>query len=145
MDAMVKALWMVLLVISFPVLVHAQEGLLKDLYSEVFELYDKGRYSEAADIAEAALDIAKKAFGPEHPNVGISLNNLGYLFDVQGKPTTSQFLYKQALAILENSLGPDHFRVGIVLRNMADCYRKMGRLHEAKRLEARAAKINTRR
>ncbi len=133
--------WMAMLLILLPLAVQAQEALLKNLYSQVFKLYEQGRYSEAADIAKKALKVAEDTFGEEHPNVGISLNNLAYLYDCQGNHTKSGPLYKRALAILEKALGPDHLRVGLVLSNMAERSRKMGKRDEADRLEARAARI----
>ena len=134
---------MAMLLILLPMAVQAQEALLKNLYSQVFKLYDEGRYSEAADVAKKALKVAEDTFGDEHPNVAISLNNLAYLYDCQGNYIKSEPLYKRALAILEKVLGPDHFRVGFVLSNMAERSRKTGKKEEANRLEARAAKILT--
>ena len=123
----------------------AQEVLLENLYSQVFQLYDQGRYSEAADIAKEALKVAEDTFGEDHPNVAISLNNLAYLYDCQGNHAQSGPLYRRALGILEKAVGPDHFRVGLVLRNMAERCRKMGKKDEADRLEARAENIRANR
>ena len=75
--------------------------------------------------------------------LGISLNNLAYLLNLQGQWTISRLLYARALAILEKTLGQNHVRVGIVLRNMADCCRRLGKYHEAEKLEARAERIET--
>jgi len=139
-----KVFWMAMLLILLPMAVQAQEALLKNLYSQVFKLYDQGRYSEAADIAKKALKVAEDTFGEEHPNVAISLNNLAYLYDCQCNHAKSEPLYKRALAILEKALVPDHFRVGFVVSNMAERSRKMGKKDEADRLEARAARIRSR-
>lgn len=139
-----KVFWMAMLLILLPMIVQAQEALLKSLYSQVFKLYDQGRYSEAAHIAKKALKVAEDTFGEEHPNVAISLNNLAYLYDCQCNHAKSEPLYKRALAILEKALGPDNFRVSFVLNNMAERSRKMGRKDEADRLEARAVRIRSR-
>jgi tetratricopeptide (TPR) repeat protein len=139
----VKALGALLLGLCFTLPVQAQEYLLGDLFNQMFKLHDQGRLSEAVETAERALEVAEETFGAEHPNVGISLNNLAYLLDLQGQWTISRLLYARALTILEKTLGHDHVRVGIVLRNMADCCRKLGKYREADELEAHAERIET--
>jgi len=140
-----KVFWMATVLILLPMAGQAQEALLEDLYSQVFQLYEQGRYSEATGIAKEAVKVAEETFGQDHPNVAISLNNLAYLYECQGEHAQSGPLYKRALAILEKALGPDHYRVGLVLRNMAERCRKMGEKDEAERLKARAAKIRANR
>jgi tetratricopeptide (TPR) repeat protein len=140
-----KVFCMAIVLILLPMAGQAQEALLEDLFSQVFELHGLGRYSEATDRAKEALKVAEDTFGQDHPNVAISLNNLAYLYDCQGEYAQSGPLYKRALAILEKALGPDHFRVGLVLSNMAERCGKMGKRDEAERLKARAAKIRTNR
>jgi len=136
---------MAIVLILLTMAAQAQEALLEDLFSQVFELYEQGQYLEATDIAKEALKVAEETFGQDHPDVAISLNNLAYLYDCQGNHAQSGPLYKRALAILEKALGPHHFRVGQVLSNMAERCRKMGKEDEAERLEARAAKIRANR
>jgi tetratricopeptide (TPR) repeat protein len=140
-----KVFWIAMLLLLLPMGGQAQDALLENLYSQVFELYEQGRYSEAADIAKEALKVAEETFGQEDPNVAISLNNLAYLYDCQGNHAQSGPLYRRALTILEKALGPDHFRVALVLSNMAERCRKMGKTDEAETLEARAAKIRANR
>ena len=52
------------------------------------------------------MAIDEKALGPDHPNVAIDLNNLGVLYDAQGKYSEAEPLFKRALAIDEKALGP---------------------------------------
>ena len=106
-----------LLGLCFALPVQAQEYLLDDLFGQMFQLHDQGRFSEAIEVAERALQVAEATFGVDHPNVGISLNNLAYLLDLQGQWTMSHLFYARALTILEKGLGRDHERVGIILRN----------------------------
>ena len=44
------------------------------------------------------------AFGPDHPNVGTSLNNLAELYANQGQYAQAEPLYKRSLAIFEKAL-----------------------------------------
>ena len=46
-----------------------------------------------------ALAIRKKVLGEEHPSVATSLNNLGLLYNNQGKYDEAEKMYKEALAI----------------------------------------------
>ena len=45
----------------------------------------QGRYEEAEPLYNRSLAISKKALGPDHPDVGRALNNLGLLYFYQGK------------------------------------------------------------
>jgi tetratricopeptide (TPR) repeat protein len=85
----------------------------------------------------------EKALEPEHPDVATSLNNLALLYDVQGKYTEAEPLYRRSLTILENVLVPSHPIVATVCENLADCLRKLGKANEAEEFDARARKIRS--
>ena len=53
-----------------------------------------------------ALAIKEKALGPDHPDVGTTLNNLAALYEKQGRTTEAEPLLKRALTIREKALGP---------------------------------------
>jgi len=78
-----------------------------------------------------------------HPDVAISLNNLGKQYYEQGKYIESEGFYKHALAFFEKALGPNHPQVATVLENMTELYKKMGNEEEAKKFEERAKKIRS--
>ncbi|MGH1407888.1 MAG: alpha/beta hydrolase, partial [Rhodomicrobiaceae bacterium] len=51
------------------------------------ELYSaQGRYAEAEPLYKRSLNIREKALGPDHPNVGQSLNNLAGLYEKLKRP-----------------------------------------------------------
>ena len=87
---------------------------------------------------QARLAIGEKALGPDHPDVGIRLNNLAQLYHGQGRYAEAEPLYKRGLAITEKALGPDHPDVGIRLNNLALLYHDQGRYAEAEPLYKRA-------
>ena len=60
-----------------------------------------------------ALAIDEKSYGPEHPNVAISLNNLAALLQVTNRLQEAEPLMRRALAIDEKSYGPEHPSVAI--------------------------------
>ena len=65
------------------------------------------------------MAIREKALGPEHPDVGNSLNNLATLYYTLGRYAEADPLFKRALAISEKAHGPDHLDVSQSLNNLA--------------------------
>jgi CHAT domain-containing protein/tetratricopeptide (TPR) repeat protein len=104
-------------------------------------LFGQGKYAEATEVAKCSLALTEKKFGPEHPDVGGSLNNLAELYRAQGRYAEAEPLYKRALAIREKALGPDHPDVGDSLNNFALLYDRQGRYAEAEPLYKRALAI----
>src|SRR3989338_4939373 len=101
--------------VSFVAPTYAQESLWNELNAKAFTLYQQGQYSEAATVAEEALKVAERTFGPDHPHVAASLNNLAELYKAQGKYAQAEPLHKRALEILGKVLGPDHPHVATSL------------------------------
>ena len=80
------------------------------LNQAVIKLYRSGDYDLAAVVAKQALEVAEKDFGPDHPNVAQSLNNLAKLYSAQGHQREAEPLYQRARAIEEktpSSVRPD--------------------------------------
>jgi CHAT domain-containing protein len=78
-----------------------------------------------------SLAIKEKAFGPDHPDVALSLNNLAQLYHAQGRYTDAEPMYKRSLTIREKTLGADHPDVAASLNNLAELYRTQGRYADA--------------
>ena len=119
----------------------AHQKSWKELDTESRMLIHQGRYSEAAKVTDEAVTVAEKQFGPNHPAVVKSLNNLAKLYQTQANYGEAESLYKRALAINEKALGPQHPRVAAVCENLAGLYRQIGKKSEAEALEERARKI----
>ena len=66
-------------------------------------LDDTDRAGEAEQPYQRALAIRIKALGGEHPDVAVSLSNLGYLFRKQQKYPEAEKLFRKALAISEKN------------------------------------------
>jgi tetratricopeptide (TPR) repeat protein len=97
----------------------------------VVRLHEAGRYSEALPLAVNAVALAERLHGPDHPNVGTALNNLGLLYRALERNAEAEPVYKRYLAIREKTLGPDHPNVATALNNLAVMYRAQGRYAEA--------------
>ncbi len=73
--------------------------------------------------------------------MAINLNNLGFLYQAQGRYAEAGSLYRRALAIREKALGSEHPSVAASLENYAALRRETGRSDEAAKMEARAEAI----
>jgi tetratricopeptide (TPR) repeat protein len=66
------------------------------------------KHEEAERYYRSALRLKKIVLGPRHPDVGISLNNLGELYRKLGRVAEARAAQASAVAILRHALGPRH-------------------------------------
>lgn len=116
------------------------EASWKALMNQVRALYQQGKYREAVPLAKEALKVAEQTFGPDHPHMAQSLNNLGVLYERQGQYAKAEHLYKRALGILEKTV-PNNPMVLATLERLAEMYIELGKDEEAVPLLNRARKI----
>ena len=60
------------------------------------------------------------------PMFATRLNNLGVVYQAQGKFPEADDVYRRAQAIWESTHGSNHPRVAVVLNNRAAFYRRLG-------------------
>jgi tetratricopeptide (TPR) repeat protein len=72
------------------------------------------------------LEIEEKHFGPDHPEVAITLTNLGEAYGKLGDSKKKRDLLERALEIEEKHFGPDHPKVAITLTNLGLAYGELG-------------------
>ena len=89
------------------------------LNREIQKLRSEGQYNQAVTTAEKALKAAEKTFGPDHPNMATSLNNLAEIYMILGEYAKAESFYKRSLAIYEKMFGPDHFNMVRHLNSIA--------------------------
>ena len=77
-----------------------------------------------------AVAIRELALGKDHPDVALTLNNLGNVLQAQGSYDEAKAAYARALAIYAQSLGPHHPDAALAAYNLS-------------RLEAARGKIKT--
>ena len=63
--------------------------------------YLQVRYADAESLHRRSLAIRERALGPDHPDVGTTLNNLAVLLHSQGRYEDAETLFKRALGIRE--------------------------------------------
>ena len=92
---------------------------------EGMKAYKAGRYREAEDLLEKAIQAAV-----DTRNVGgaaASMRNLAVLKKSQGRYEAAEAIYKEILELFEKAAGRDHPLVGETLLGLADTYARAGR------------------
>ena len=90
----------------------------------------EGRFEEAQHWARAAKGVLGRLGAHELLHAWL-LNNLGCVYQLQGRKEDAVHAQKQALAIKGRALGTDHPDVGISEVNLAVALEEMGRYEEA--------------
>jgi tetratricopeptide (TPR) repeat protein len=108
-------------------------------------LYDnQGRYSEAEPLYLEALEMRRRLFTSDHPNIATSLNNLAYLYHNQGRYSEAEPLYLEALEMRKRLFIGDHSDVATSLNNLAGLYYNQGKYSEAEPLYLDALEMTRR-
>jgi len=103
---------------------------------------DKGNYRQAHKTATHAHKINNTLHPPNHPNIALTLGNLGNVEHGLGNYAEAKRFYERALKIDEAHYGPDHPQVAGTLNNLGNAESDTGNYAEGKRLLERALKID---
>lgn len=95
-------------------------------------------YGAAQPKLQRALLIREQALGPDDPLTAASLSNLALLYAAEGRPADAEPLYQRAVAILEKTRSAD---LPAVLENYAALLADTGRVEDAAKLDAQAARL----
>lgn len=104
-------------------------------------LYNLGRYAEARQLYEHALQQVEASKGADHLDVSVILNNLGGMMRELGEFDKATLLIERALAIAESTRGPDHPDIATSLNNLGLLHKQMGRSEQALKLLERSLSI----
>jgi tetratricopeptide (TPR) repeat protein len=91
----------------------------------------QGRLVEALDDARRAVAAKEKALGPDDPDLGLSLGNVGIYLAQVGDLAPAVDYAERAVRIIEGSLGPDHPHTATALTNHGELLAQIGRYEEA--------------
>jgi len=100
-----------------------------------------GLYDPAQGLLEKALDIRTEALGPDHPDVAITLSDLGNVQWHKGDLAKAKALLDQALTIREKQFGPDSAEVANSLHDLGTLNYTQGNYGEARGLLERSLAI----
>jgi tetratricopeptide (TPR) repeat protein len=102
---------------------------------------NRGRAAEARARYTAALALAEKELGPDHPATLATLTELGDVARLQGKYAEARTLLERVVAARERTAGKDHPDVASALNALGNVYVIEGKLDDARRLYDRALAI----
>ncbi|HEV7464216.1 MAG TPA: tetratricopeptide repeat protein, partial [Methyloceanibacter sp.] len=91
------------------------EELVK-LNQEIYQRLKAGEYGRALPIAEQALGIAERLYGPDDPAVAVELRSVAQVLQAAGRSAEAEPLMRRALAIDEKNLGPDDPSIALDLK-----------------------------
>lgn len=80
--------------------------------------WNTGNNELALEYQNRALDLKKKIFGENHPEVAASYNNIGLIYGVE-YPDQAQKFYRNALAIYKETYGESHPKIANTYNNLA--------------------------
>jgi tetratricopeptide (TPR) repeat protein len=96
-----------------------EEKLWVILNDKLDTLRATNRLPEAIRVAETALEIAKRAFKGNEPQLAASFDKLGQLLEQKGDYTAAEAQLLKAHAILEKGKPPDHHAIYRSARRLA--------------------------
>ena len=91
---------------------------------------------------QQALEMTKRLFSADHPNMASSLNNLAVLYYRQRRYQEAEPLLQQALEMRKRLFSADHPDVANSLNNLAGLYSSQGRYSKAEPLYKEALVIS---
>lgn len=101
----------------------------------------KGDIVRAESLLNRALENRVKIFGAEHPNVALTLADLGDFETERGRHDQAITYFDRALDIIEPVLGVDHVFSAPVLFHYGEARQRQGRFQEALAMYQRTIRI----
>lgn len=111
-------------------LVSCQKTNWDEIISRTMISYQRGNFEGALRLANRALRLAEKEFGPEDPRVAASYNNIAFIHFSMEKYGRAAKYYKQSVPIYEAAFGPDSEELIKPLRGLAEANFKQKRFAE---------------
>ena len=88
-------------------------------------------YDEVGEIFHELLDIRLSVYGADHPDVAISYNNIGAVYDSLGEYAKALEYYEKSLKISLSVYGSDHPDVSHTYNNIGLVYDSLGEYAKA--------------
>ena len=97
----------------------------------VVRLLEGSNDQQAVELFNEAAETKKEAFGPEHPIVAESLDEIGIQYFAQNKADDALRVFREAKRIRVQALGADHPKVALVDNNIGCVYFQLKKQDEA--------------
>ena len=79
-----------------------------------------GNHASAENLLREAARLQEASLGPRHPDLANTLNNIGIVCEITGKPDDAEQYFRRAVSIARTSLHPDHPFVATSQKNLRD-------------------------
>ena len=90
-----------------------------------------GRFDEAEQQHQQAIEVFRKSGAKEEVNLAVSLSNCGVFYGDRARFEDALTVYRESLEIRRRLLGRTSVRYAVTENNMGNCLRQLGRLEEA--------------
>ena len=81
---------------------------------------EAGNFASAENLLREAARLQEANLGPRHPDLANTLNNLGIVCEITGKPDDAEQYFRRAVSVARTSLAPDHPFVTTSQKNLRD-------------------------
>jgi len=107
--------------------------LLGDLFewSGNYEELVALNYAKSLIQYQNSLAIRKATYGDNHPDVATSLNNIGFVYKIQGQYDKALSYYEQSLSIRNATYGDNHPDIATSLNNIGVVYKSQSQYDKA--------------
>ena len=105
------------------------EAAVRDTLGEGYHYL--GEQARAIKEFERAVELRKKALGPDHPDTLHSMNNLAHGYQYASRVAEAIALHGQTLKVMKAKLGEDAAETLISMGNLASSFQAAGRLGDA--------------
>ncbi|RJP91415.1 MAG: tetratricopeptide repeat protein [Desulfobacteraceae bacterium] len=95
---------------------------VEEMNAESLKQMQSGQIELALGKAMAALELAEKENGADHPATVMSLETLGLVYQAMGDAEKAESNYLRALSILKKSSSPDTEEAAKIMNNLAGLY-----------------------
>jgi eukaryotic-like serine/threonine-protein kinase len=120
------------------------QKLAGDLYAALrvgVDVRKQGNLREAHTLFRRALELSRRAYGEEHPNTAMVLDNLTNLLLEQGAYDEARQLHERILGDRERVLGEEHSVTAQSLNHLGNVLSELGMFSEARHRYERALAI----
>ena len=105
----------------------AEPSDVRPLLTAAEQAAASGDYAAAETMLREVAAIQEASLGAQHPDLANTLNNLGIVSEIVGKPEDAEQYFRQACAIASTSLDPSHPFVATSRKNLEDFCQARGK------------------
>ncbi|KAF2804921.1 TPR-like protein [Mytilinidion resinicola] len=111
----------------------AVEAWASVLFKAAWYAYEMGKYKEAEEMSQGALEAREAALGAEHPDTLASMNNLA-----TGKCKEAENMDRKVLEAREKTLGREHPSTLMSMNNLALVLQEQGKYEQTEGMNGQA-------